>query len=89
VSFKDATRRRTPVKEFQEKKYPLLDSDLSGMLDDLLEKGVIQLLEPKRLGEVRRTTDPEYYRYHRMVSHPLKNASHLKRVSHGLPKMGE
>ena len=26
-----------------EKKYPFLDSNLSGMLDDLLEKGIIKL----------------------------------------------
>jgi len=42
------------------------------MLDDLLEKGVIQLPEPKRPEEVGRIADPKYCRYHRMVSHPLE-----------------
>jgi len=39
--FKDTLRRHPTLKELQEKKYPFLDSDLSGMLDELLEKGVI------------------------------------------------
>jgi len=46
------------LKELLENKYLVLDSDLSRMLDDLLEKGVIQLLEPKRLEDIGRTTDP-------------------------------
>jgi len=39
--FKDTTRRRPALKELHEKKYPFPNSGLSGMLDDLLEKGVI------------------------------------------------
>jgi len=30
------------------------------MLDDLFEKGVIELLEPKRLEEVGKTPNPKY-----------------------------
>jgi len=48
------------------------------MLDDLLEKGVIQLQEKKRLEEVGRTTDPKYCRYHRVVSHPLEKYIRIK-----------
>jgi len=48
------------------------------MLDDLLEKGVIQLPEPKRPKDVGRTTNPTYYRYHRMISHPLEKYVTLK-----------
>jgi len=44
----------------------------SGMLDDLLKKGVIKSPDPKYLEEAGRTADPKYYRYHRIVSHPLK-----------------
>jgi len=78
--FKNTTTRRPTLKELQEKKYPFLDLDLSGMLDDLLEKGIIQLLEPKRLEEVGRTFDPKYYCYHRMVSHPLENCIMIKEL---------
>ena len=38
------------------------------MVDDLLKKGIIQLLEPKSPDEVGRTADLKYYRYHKMVS---------------------
>jgi len=42
------------------------------MLDDLLEKVIIELLEPKQLKEAGRTVDPKYYQYHKVVSHPLE-----------------
>jgi len=38
VPFKGYTRRRPTLKELREKKYPFPNLDLSGMLDDLLEK---------------------------------------------------
>jgi len=66
------------LKELQEKKYQFPNSDLSGMLDDLLENGVIQLLEPKRPEEVGRTINPKYYMYHRMINHPLEKCIILK-----------
>jgi len=59
------------------------------MLNDLLEKRVIQLPELKMLEEVGRTPDPKYCRYQRLLSQPLENASHLKGVSYGLSKMGQ
>jgi len=77
-SFKDATRKRPTLKEFQEKKCPFLDSDLLGMLDDLLEKGVIKLPKSKCPKEAERTTDPKYCPYHRVAGHPLKKCITLK-----------
>jgi len=44
MPLKDIVRRSPTLKELQEKKYMILNPDLSGMLDDL-EKGIIQLLE--------------------------------------------
>jgi len=41
MPFKDTMRRRPTLKELQQKKYSFPDSNLLGMLDDLLEKGVI------------------------------------------------
>ena len=78
MPFEDTIRRCPILKELQEKRYLFPDSDLSGMLDDLLEKRVIQLSESKRPKDIRRTTDPKYCRYHRMVSHPLKKCVTLK-----------
>jgi len=70
-STRDARKKHPTLKEFQEKKYPFLDSNLLGMLDDLLEKGIIELPPSKRPEESGRTNDPKYCRYHRVVSHPL------------------
>jgi len=78
MPFKDATRRHHTHKKLQENKYLFPDSDLSEMLDDIFEKEIIQLLEPKRLERVGKTANPKYCLYHRMVNHSLKNASHLK-----------
>jgi len=72
IPFKDMMRKRPTLKELQQKRYLFFDSDLPGMLNDLLEKGVIQLLEPRRPEEVGRTANPKYCHYHRMVSHPLE-----------------
>jgi len=71
MSFKDATRKRPTIKELQGNKYPFPDSDLSGMLDDLLEKGIIQLPELKLPEEAGRTIDPKYFPYHMVIGHPL------------------
>ena len=49
------------LKELEEKKYPFPDFDVPNMLEDLLHKKVIKLLEckhPKRMGRVN---DPIYY----------------------------
>jgi len=71
-------RRHPTLKELQEKKYPFLDSDLPRMMEDLLEKGVIQLLELKRHEDVGWTTNPQCRHYHKMVGHPLEKCVTLK-----------
>jgi len=47
------------------------------MLDDLLQNEVFKLPESK-CPEARRVTDPKYYQYHRVVSHPLEKCITLK-----------
>ena len=66
------------LKELQEKKYPFPDLYLSGMLDDLLENGNIELPPSRRPEEGERTTDSKYYIYHRVISHPLEKCITLK-----------
>ena len=75
---KETTKRRPTLKELQEKKYPFSDSDLSGMLDDLLENEIIELSEPKQLEEAGRTNDPKYYHYNGASSHILETCITLK-----------
>ncbi|KAH7846327.1 hypothetical protein Vadar_012559 [Vaccinium darrowii] len=50
---KEHSREKRPtLKELQEKRYTFPDSDVPSMLEDLLEKNVIQLPECKRLEEM-------------------------------------
>lgn len=37
------------LKELEEKKYPFLDSKVSGILDQLLEQKIIELPTPKKI----------------------------------------
>jgi len=76
--MRDAGKKRPTLKELQEKKYPFSDSDLSGMLDDLLEKGINELPPLKHPEESGRTNDPKYYQYHLVVSNPLEKCITLK-----------
>ena len=64
--------RRPTLKEMEERTYPFPDSDVLGMLDDLLEKKIIKLPECKRPEEMGHTNDPKYCKYHRVESHPVE-----------------
>ena len=82
-------RRHPTLKELHAKKYPFPDSDLLGILDDLLEMGAIQLPKPKSPEEVGRTTRPKYCCYHRMVSHPLEKCIMIMERIMQLAKVGK
>jgi len=87
--FKDMIRRHPTLKELQEKKYPFPNSDLPGILDDLLEKEVTQLLEHKRPEEVGWTIDPKYCHYHMIISHHLEKCITIKERIMQLVKEGK
>ncbi|KAJ9691629.1 hypothetical protein PVL29_013736 [Vitis rotundifolia] len=52
------------LKELKEKKYPFPDSDVPSMLEDLLQKKVIELPECKCPEEMGRVNDLNYCHYH-------------------------
>ena len=56
----------------QETEYHFLDSDVSDIFDELQELKLIELLEIKRPDEAGKADDPNYCKYHRLVSHPLE-----------------
>jgi len=58
------------------------------MLDDLLEKGIIELPPLKRHEESGMTNDLRYCRYHRVISHPLEKCIMLKERIMQLAKGG-
>ncbi|OMO93971.1 C2 calcium-dependent membrane targeting [Corchorus capsularis] len=74
----DMAKGKSTLKERQEKKYPFPDSDVASMLDELLKSKVIELPEMKRPEESDKVDDPNYCKYHRLVSHPVEKCFVLK-----------
>ena len=72
TTFQARSNQKSTLREMQEKKYPFLDSNVSEIFDELLELKLIDLPEMKRPDEAGKTDDPNYCKYHRLVSHPLE-----------------
>ena len=77
-SVQDKTKWKVSFKERQEKKYSFFDSDVSSILDELLKSKLIQLPELKRFEEANRVNDPNYCKYHRLISHLVEKCFMLK-----------
>jgi len=73
--------RNSIFKGFEENECPYSESDALEILYKLLEKGLIQLLESKGPEEVRRTNDPKYCKYHRIIGHPIREVQCIQRAS--------
>ncbi|KAH0707412.1 hypothetical protein KY290_011967 [Solanum tuberosum] len=72
TTFQAHSNQKTTLWEMQGKNYPFSDSDVSEIFDELLELKLIDLPEMKRPDEAEKTDDPNYCKYHRLVSHPLE-----------------
>jgi len=59
------------------------------MLDKLLKKGVMELAESKSPEEIGRASDPKYYRYHGIISHPIEKRRMFKERVMQLAKEGK
>ncbi|KAL0362104.1 UNVERIFIED_CONTAM: hypothetical protein Scaly_1165600 [Sesamum calycinum] len=77
VPYKRPQRKLT-LKEMQAREYPFLDSDVSGISDNLLEANLIDFPEMKRPEEAERKDDPKYYKYHRLVGHATQDCFMFK-----------
>ncbi|KAL0448889.1 UNVERIFIED_CONTAM: hypothetical protein Slati_1445300 [Sesamum latifolium] len=82
-------RHRPTLKELQEKEYPFPDSGVPYIFNELLKRKLIKLPESKRLDEAGRVDDPKYYKYHRVVSHPIKRCFVVKKKIMALAKEGK
>ncbi|KAM2087174.1 hypothetical protein ACFX1R_024632 [Malus domestica] len=80
---------KNTLKELEQKTYPFPDSNVDAMLDDLLEKKVIELPEYKHPEEMNRINDPKYCKYHRIVSHPVGKCFILKELIMKLAQQGQ
>ncbi|CAA0836876.1 Unknown protein, partial [Striga hermonthica] len=66
-------QKKLTLKEMQAKQYPFLDSDVSGIFDDLIREQLIELPEMKRPKEARQVDNPKCCKYHRLVSHSIED----------------
>ncbi|KAM1977124.1 hypothetical protein TB1_013068 [Malus domestica] len=88
-AFRDQEMRRRTLKELEEKTYPFPDSDVVAMLEDLLEKKVIDLPKCRRPEEMNRTDSPRYCKFHRFISHPTEKCFVLKDLILKLAQQGK
>ncbi|KAL2505266.1 C2 calcium-dependent membrane targeting [Abeliophyllum distichum] len=66
------------LKKHEEKEYPFSDSEVSGILDQLLEQKIIELPAPKRPKEAGQVDHPKYCRFHQIISHLVEKCFVLK-----------
>ena len=50
------------------------------MLEQLLEKQLIQVPKCKPLEQAEKIDDPNYYKYHRVINHPVEKCFVLKEL---------
>jgi len=62
----------------EEKEYPYSESDVLEMLNKPLEKKLTEQPKPKLPEEIRRTNDPRYGKYYRIISHLIEKCQASK-----------
>ncbi|KAM1724848.1 hypothetical protein ACFX11_023253 [Malus domestica] len=82
-------RYKNTLRELEHKAYPFPDSYMAVMLDDLLEKKVIELPECKRPEEMNHVNDPKYCKYYRIMSHLVGKCFILKELIIKLAQQGQ
>ena len=71
TTFQARSNQKSTLREMQGKKYSFLDYDVSEIFNELLELKLIDLPEMKRPDEAE-NDEPNYCKYHRLLSHPLE-----------------
>ncbi|CAH9078027.1 unnamed protein product [Cuscuta europaea] len=86
----EASKRVKPFLEYMlEKKCPLLDSDVPPMFEELMILKLINLPESKRPEEATKIDDPNYCKYHRLLSHSTEKCWVLKDKIMALARQGK
>ncbi|XP_073120324.1 uncharacterized protein [Henckelia pumila] len=87
--YQEKGQKKLSLKEMQSKQYPFLDSDVSGIFDDLVKANLIELPELKRPEEAKRVDDPKYCKYHRLIGHPIHDCFIFKDKIMQLARQGK
>ncbi|KAL0315217.1 UNVERIFIED_CONTAM: Transposon Ty3-G Gag-Pol polyprotein [Sesamum calycinum] len=82
-------QRKLSLKEMQVREYPFLDSDVSGIFDDLLEAKLIDLLEMKQPEEAKQKDDLRYCKYHHLIGHAIQDCFVFKDKVMQLARQGK
>ncbi|GAA0156377.1 hypothetical protein LIER_13890 [Lithospermum erythrorhizon] len=72
----------------QEKEYPVLDSDIPAMFDELVKAKLIEFFESKRPEEASRSMEPNFCKYHRILGHPIEKCFIVKERVMALARKG-
>ncbi|GAA0158685.1 hypothetical protein LIER_15643 [Lithospermum erythrorhizon] len=80
--------KRLTMKEMQAKEYPFFESDIPRIFEELLKAKMIKLPKAKRLEEAKRSTEPNYCKYHRILGHPIKKCFVFKEKFMDLVRQG-
>ncbi|CAH9139057.1 unnamed protein product [Cuscuta epithymum] len=89
VDLEASKRVKSFLEEMLEKKYPFLDSDVPPMFEELMRLRLIDLPESKRPEEATKVDDPNYCKYHRILSHPTEKCWVLKDKVMALAREGK
>ncbi|KAL0286980.1 UNVERIFIED_CONTAM: hypothetical protein Sradi_7134500 [Sesamum radiatum] len=85
----EKSQRKLTLNEMQARQYPFLDSDVSGIFDDLLDANLIDLPKMKRLEEAELKDDPKYFKYHSLVGHAIQDCFVFKDKVMQLARQGK
>ena len=77
------------MKERQERKYPFSDSDVLRIFNKLLKANLIELPEMKCPRKANKINDPNYCKYHHLISHLVEKFFVLKNKIMELKRKGE
>ena len=64
--------RHPTFKEHEQKVYPFPDEDVPNILEQLLQLKLIELPECKRSEDMGKVNNPNYYKYHHIIGHPIQ-----------------
>ena len=77
-SMASSRNRSSMLRDSKKNEYSYFESNAPEMLNKLLEKRLVELLELKCPKEFRRTNDPEYCKYHRIINHLIEKCKIFK-----------
>ena len=66
--------------------YPFLDANMPEILKQLLKLKLIELPKCKQPEEIGKVDDPNYCKYHRIISNPIQKCFVLKEIIMKLAK---